>query len=102
MIQKLNLEISRHEKSHKQSEASGMPTQDLDAMVLGLKTMVRAVFVATNAHIVRAPMAFFLARHQSRFWYSHEFTYCNLMDFLKGPESDFCMSSNEEGVPFIK
>jgi hypothetical protein len=81
MIQKMSLEISRHEESQKQSEASAMPTQDLDAVVLGLKTMVRAVLVATNAHIVRAPMAFFVARHQSIFWYSHEFTYCNLMNF---------------------
>ena len=78
----MNLEISRHEKSHKQSEASGMPTQDLDAMVLGLQTMVRAVFVATNAHIVRVPMAFFLARHQSRFWYSHEFIKSHVANYI--------------------
>ena len=46
---------------------------ELAAQRLGLRRMIGAVFLATSAHIVAAPMAAYLTRHSSRFGYSHKF-----------------------------
>lgn len=45
---------------------------------VGLKTMIGAVFQATNAHKCAAPMAAFLTRNESRFRYSHGVDYEDL------------------------
>ena len=45
---------------------------DVMAQRLGLRRLIGAVFLATSAHIVAAPMAVYLIRHGSRFGYSHK------------------------------
>ena len=49
---------------------------------LGIKTMIGAIMLSTDAHICGAPMAAYLARNESRFWFSHEFAYTKLQDFI--------------------
>jgi hypothetical protein len=85
-----------------QKEEDDTDMDELDRTCLGLKTMIGAVLMSTNAHVCGAPLAAFLIRNQSRFWFSHDFSYLRLDDFLKSPDLDKEFATDENGNPFLK
>lgn len=57
--------------------------------------------MSTNSHVVAAPMAAYLVRNQSRFKYSHEFSFTRLNDFNKEGVCDFQLTSDKQGELFL-
>ena len=68
----------------------------------GLRAVIGSVLMATNAHVVAAPMASYLVRHGSRFSFSHDFAFTYLRDFHKDGVPDFNIDSDENGRIFLK
>jgi hypothetical protein len=47
-------------------------------------------------------MAAFIARNESRFWYTHDTVYVNLKDFTENAIRDYEISSTDRGHVFVK
>jgi hypothetical protein len=75
---------------------------EIDYARTGLMTMIRCVFLSLNTPVVDAPLAAFLTRNQSRFWFSHDFAFVSLNDFFKMLRSDFGLSQTQDGRIYIK
>ena len=70
---------------------------------LGLKAMIGAIVMSTEAHIIcGAPMAAYLARNESRFWFSHEFSYTILENFIGESCHDYELGSDRDEVALLK
>lgn len=79
------------------------PMADEDNVAIGMRTMIGAVFAATNAHKCSAPMAAYLTRNTSRFHFSHETVYTRLEDFMGiDINQTFDMGADTDGNVFIK
>ena len=98
MVRRLKEKI----KEKEQCIDTGESLEDDEKQLLGIRAMIGAVLMATNAHVVSAPMASFLIRNRSRFEFSHEFQFVCLSDFIKEASSDYAIGTNEEGTPYIK
>ena len=48
-----------------------------------LRLLNRAAFAHNRRNVLNAPLASFLLRNKSRFYFSHEFTYCPLKDVMR-------------------
>ncbi len=48
-----------------------------------LRIICRAAFAHNKANIISGPMASFLTRNNSRFYYSHEFVFCPVIDVVR-------------------
>jgi hypothetical protein len=46
--------------------------ESLPEQQLGFRRVLAGIYTHTSAHIVAAPMAHFMAKRSSRFWYSHD------------------------------
>ena len=66
----------------------------------GISRLIGAVLLSTQAHVVAAPMANFLVRHQSRFGFSHEFAFCDMNAFLR-PENNHLSIGTAGGNMYI-
>jgi len=69
---------------------------------LSLKAMIGAIFFSTDAHICGAPMAAYLARNESRFLFSHAFSYTQIEDFMGERSGEYELGSDEVGNPMMK
>jgi hypothetical protein len=68
---------------------------------LGIKTLIGAILLANDAHVCGAPMAAFLSRNGTRFWFSHQFSHTRLEDFFEEQTTDYQLRFIEEGNPLI-
>jgi hypothetical protein len=50
-------------------------TSDVTPHQQGFRRLLAGIYTHTNAHIIAAPMAHFLALNESRFWFSHKNIY---------------------------
>jgi len=102
MIKKMNQELEKMNKANEELAGEGIMPDEIDYAKTGLMTLIRSVFMLLNTHVVGAPMASFLTRNQSRFWFSHEFAYVNLEDYFKAIASDFQLGQTQDGSVYIK
>ena len=54
-----------------------------DDRLEAVRLIRRAAFAHNKKNVLNAPMASYLTRHDSRFYFSHEFTFCPLIDLVK-------------------
>jgi hypothetical protein len=83
--------------SEKQKEGEMVTEENL-----GIKAMIGAILLSTDAHVCGAPMAAYLARNESRFWFSHGFSYTQIEDFIGESCRDYELESDKEGNPYMK
>ena len=72
-----------------------------DQMKKGIKSMIAASMIASSGRVVSATMASFLLRNESRYHFSHKFTFINIQAFLVADANDITLSSSPDGIPFI-
>ena len=80
----------------------GVENEEQNNRKKGLRAVIGAVLMATNAHVVAAPMAAYLVRNGSRFSFSHDFTFTYIGDFHKEGVPDFNIDADEDGRIFLK
>ena len=95
----MNERAAEIEQLHPDDNDDHQPQQD--EMLAGLRALIGASLIASNARICSATMAAYLTRNFSRFQYSHEFSYINVNEFLKKSIEDYSMDSSADGIPFI-
>ena len=70
-----------------------------------LRLINRAAFAHNKRNVINAPLASFLLRNDSRFYFSHVFTYCPLKDIMrlhKNRKVDSVLKVTTEGTTFLE